>query len=228
MKKSTIIATSFATLVLASILVLYTDAKNHLNYKDPNIDMKTFPLTGFSVIVAGKGADVHVDYAKKNAIEVEYLKNKMVKKPLYKLRNDTLFVYGGLRTFVKISNLKSIRAHKTYWLGVGTFNLDSLRIDIAGGEIQFYGQDKFRSNIKNLTINASDSAKIIDSGTKIDKLTLQAGSDSDCRFWGECKHIEAKISDETVIQFYKSPISVKYEGDYTSKIKIRDGYPTVQ
>ncbi len=220
MKISNIIALALSVIVIASILVLFTDAKNHENYKDPNIEMKTFSLSEFSVIVVGQGADVHVDYAKSNSIEVEYFKNKLLKMQVYRLQNDTLFLHSGLRTFVKVNNLKLIQAHNPGWIGVGIFNLDSLQIDIAGGYLELRKIDDKKSKIKNLTINTSDYARVVASETEVEYLSLKATDKSTCDFWGKCKNVNAALKTNSDVFFKHNPENLQIERDKESSFRI--------
>lgn len=220
MKISNIIITAFAITMLASMLVLFIDSKNHQNDKNPNIEMKTFPLSEFSVIVVGQGADVHVDYAKSNSIEVEYFKNKLVKMQVYRLQNDTLFVHSGLRTFVKVNNLKLIQAHNPGWIGVGIFNLDSLHIDISGGYLELRKINNKKSKIKNLTINTSDYARIVASETEVENLSLKATDKSTCDFWGNCKNVNAALKTNSDVFFKHNPENLQIERDKESSFRI--------
>jgi len=220
MKISNIIIIAFAIAVLASMLVLFVDAKNHQNYKDPNIEMKSFPLSDFSVVIAEKSSDIHLNPSDTNAIEIEYLKNKVVKNQIYKLQNDTLFVYGGLRTFVKCNKLKSIRANKPLWFGIGNFNLDSLYIDVTGGYFQFNKNDNKLTKIQHCTINATDSARVVVSDTKIGNITLHASVNSNCDFWSECEHVTGELKNKTRAFFKHNPQTIQLKRDKDSSFRI--------
>jgi len=220
MKFSNIIALTLSVIVIVSILVLFTDAKNHENYIDPNIEMKTFPLSEFSVIVVGQGAIVHVDYAKSNAIEVEYFKNNLVKMQVYKLQNDTLFVHSGLRTFVKVNNLKLIQGHNPGRIGIGIFSLDSLHINIAGGYLELRKVNNKKSKIKNLTINSSDYARVVASETEVDNLILNTTDKSTCDIWGKCKKVNATLKTNSDVFFKHNPENLQIERDKDSRFRI--------
>jgi len=209
MKISNIIITAFAIAVLTSMLVLFIDSKNHKKYVDPNIEMKTFLLSDFSVIVAEKGADVHINSSDTNSIKIEYLKNKVVKNKLYKQLNDTLFVYGGLRTFVKCSKLKGIRANKSFWMGVIQLKLDSLDVTISSGRLNFFANDSIKTEIKNLVINATDSAFINTSNISVENFVLNAKDKTVCEFYGNYKHVDVKLSNNSTLFFNNNPECMK-------------------
>ena len=61
MKTSNIIIIAFATFVLVGVLILFVDAKQHKTKNDNNFSYKEFSLPAFSVVVAEKGSDLHVD-----------------------------------------------------------------------------------------------------------------------------------------------------------------------
>ena len=220
MKISNIIITAFAIAVLASMLVLFIDSKNHKKYVDPNIEMKTFSLSDFTVVVAEKGSDVHINSSDTNSIKIEYLKNKVVKNQLYKQQNDTLFVYGGFRTFVKCSKLKAIRANKAFWVGVHRFKLDSLDVKISSGRLYFIANDSIRNEFKNLVINATDSAYLNTSNTHVENFVLNAKDKSVCEFYGNYKHVDVKLSNNSTLVFNSNPQTIKLERDKESSFRM--------
>jgi hypothetical protein len=221
MKISNIIIASLAIAVLASMLVLFIDSKNHKKYIDPNIEMKTFLLSNFSVVVAEKGSDVHINSSDTNAIEIEYLKNKVVKNQLYKQQHDTLFVYAGFRTYVKCHNLKAIRANNVFWMGVGQTNFDSLDVTISGGRLNFYASDSIKTTIKNLVINATDSAYINTSNVKVENFKLNAKARANFDLYGNYKHVDVKLSNNSTLFFNSNPLTIKLERDTTSNFRMR-------
>jgi hypothetical protein len=221
MKISNIIITALAITVIASMMVLFIDAKNHQNYKNPNIETKTFLLSDFTVVVAEKGADVHINSSDTNSIAIEYIKNQVVKNQLYKQKNDTLFVYGGLRTFVKCSKLKAIQANKAFWVGVIQFKLDSLDVTINSGRLNFIANDSIRNEFNKLVINASDSAIIYTSNISVENFVLNAKTKANCEFYGNYKHVDVKLSNNSTLFFNSNPLTIKLEQDKKSSFRIR-------
>jgi len=220
MKISRIIIIAFVIFVVGSMLFLFVDSKNSKNNDALNERLKSFSLENYSVIVAEDGSDIHVDQSDTNKIDVEYLKDKKIKKQMYKLSKDTLYVYGGLRTFVKCKSLKSIVAHKTDWLGVGKFNLDSLQVDVNGGWLEFNGDDADKTKIKMLTMNISDSARVETYNVEINDFRLNAKGKSDLRIFGYYKKADAKILEKTTLNFGGAPLSLKLEKDESSTINM--------
>lgn len=220
MKTSNIIIIAFATFILAGMLILFVDAKQFQKKQKAAITFKEFALPAFSVVVAEKGSDVHLDQSDSTYIKVEYLKDKPVTKKMYKVSNDTLYVYGGLRTFVKCSKLKAIRANKPFWMGVSQFKLDSLHIKICSGSLNFYANDSIKTEIKKLVINASDSANINTSNIKVENFVLNAKDKTICEMYGKFKHVYAKLSNNSTLFFNSNPQSIKFERDTTSGFRI--------
>lgn len=220
MKISNIIITAYVVLVIGSLLVLFVDSKYHKNNEPANTEMKTYPLGNFSVVVAEQGSDVHLDQADSLKIEVEYIKNQPAHKQLYKLSNDTLYVFGGLRTFVKCKHVKSIISHKAYWLGVSNFSADSLQLDINGGHVYFSGEGNKNIEIKKLIVNASDTADIETYNLTSDKLVLKASGKSYLRFYGNYKSADVDIKEQTELQITKNIVSLNLVKDDKSNISV--------
>lgn len=135
MKSSNKIIISFAAFVLAGMIILFADAKQHNEVAQDNFIFKEFKLPAFTVVVTENGADLHLDKSDKRMIKVEYIKNKPTPAKIYELKNDTLFVYGGLRTFVECPDVKAIVGNKPYWVGVNNFSPDTMTIKMNGGRL---------------------------------------------------------------------------------------------
>ena len=220
MKISNIIITAYVVLVIGSLLVLFVDSKYHKNNEPANTEMKTYPLGNFSVVVAEQGSDVHLDQADSLKIEVEYIKNQPAPNQLYKLSNDTLYVFGGLRTFVKCKHVKSIISHKTHWLGVSNFSADSLQLDINGGHVYFGGEGDKNIEIKKLIVNASDTADIETYNLTSEKLVLKASNKCYLRFYGNYKSADVDIKEQTELQITKNIMSLNLVKDDKSNINV--------
>lgn len=220
MKISNIIITAYVVLVIGSLLVLFVDSKYHKNNEPANTEMKTYPLGNFSVVVAEQGSDVYLVQADSLKIEVEYIKNQPAPSQLYKLSNDTLYVFGGLRTFVKCKHVKSIISHKTHWLGVSNFSADSLQLDINGGHVYFGGEGDKNIEIKKLIVNASDTADIETYNLTSEKLVLKASSKCYLRFYGNYKSADVDIKEQTELQITKNIMSLNLVKDDKSNINV--------
>ncbi len=217
MKISNLIILAFAVIVIGSLLVLFIDSKYHNENENSNFEKKTYPLADFSVVVAEKEANIQLDYGQKNEIDVEYQKNEIPEKlnlKIYKLCNDTLYIYGGLRTFVKSNNLKSIIAQKTRWFGLGQFKYDSLKVDVVSGNIML------DADIKKLVLIVSDSAYVRTLNHKVENLNLFAKGKSNIELNGNYKTVNARIYEKKNISFEGSPASLKFQRDSTSTITI--------
>jgi hypothetical protein len=147
MKTSNIIRIAFATFILGGILILFVDGKknrnsnnNNFNNKqnnyteeDGNFRYKEFPLQEFSVVVAEKGSNLHLDQSDSRIIKVQYDINKPTPAKLYEITNDTLHIYKGLKLFVKCKNITAIIGNKPLWVGVNNFTPDSMTLKMSGG-----------------------------------------------------------------------------------------------
>lgn len=203
MKTSNIIIIAFAIFILAGMLILFVDSKQHKKKSAENISIKEFALPPFSVVVAEKGSDLHLNYSDSTFIEVEYLKDKPVPEKLYKVSNDTLYVYGGLRTFVKCKEVKKFVGNNAKWTGINSLMFDSLNVKISGGSLQIsnysengtHKQDAFKHlsiytntgyvsihdlNLEKLLV-VSDSALIeINSYAKVAHIKLSNNAKVNC------------------------------------------------
>lgn len=221
MKISRIIIISFAVFVIGSLLILFIDSKNHKKDEVKGAQLKSFPLHNFSVVVAEKSSDVHLNQSDKNEIAVEFLKDKLVKKQMFKLLNDTLYVYGGLRTFVDCKKIKSLIVHKAFWLGVNNFKLDSLNIDVTGGQVIFSANDKDKTNIGLMNMNVRDTASIeVSKDVVIDDICINATDKSNLRLFGKYTKADVRIKEKTELFFNDAPLSLKLERDKYSIIHI--------
>jgi len=179
MKTSNIIIIAFAAFIISGMLFLFIDAKKHKKEVENNISFKEFPLATFSVIVAEKGSDLHIDWSDSTVVKVEYLKDKKTPSKIYEVVNDTLRVYGGLRTFVKCKKIATIIGNKPFWVGVNNFTPDSLTIRMNGGSL-YYDKDRGNKDEKldqktfNLGIIANDSAYVEINNNKLHNLSVMS------------------------------------------------------
>jgi hypothetical protein len=179
MKTSNIIIIAFATFIIGGMLFLFTDAKRHKEVPKIETSFKEFALPSFSVVVAEKGADVHIDQSDSTIVKIEYLKDKKTPSKIYEVVNDTLHIYGGLRTFVKCKKITAIIGNKPFWVGVNNFTPDSMTIRMNGGQL-IYNRNRsdkskrFNQKIFNLRIIANDSAHVVIDDAKIHNLSVKS------------------------------------------------------
>lgn len=220
MKTSNIIIIAFVVFIIGSTIFLFADSKNHKDNEKQNTEMKSYPLTEFSVVVAEQGSDVHLDAATKNEMSVEFLNDKEIKKQMYKLKNDTLYVYGGLRTFVKCKKLKSIIVNKAFWVGLNGFKQDSLGINAVGGRIVFESNDT-KMNIGAMQLNVSDSASVeMYNDIAVGDLLVDATDEANLRLLGVYKSADIKIRKQTELTFNHAPLNFKLDRDENCKVNI--------
>ena len=220
MKISRIIIIAFAAFVFGSILILFIDSKKHKIDELTEAEMKSFPLGSFSVLVAEKSADIHVDYANSSKIVLDISKDKVLKNKMYRLSNDTLYVYGGMRTFVKCKKLKAIIGHKQNWVGINSVGNDSLHLDITGGQLVFNESGKHNMQLKSLAIHACDSAVIRAFAVSIDDLHIDAKEKAKLECYGHYKNVDAQLNGKSELTFGNNPLSMAIKRDESSVINV--------
>jgi len=133
MKTSLKISIVFAIFLVVSTLFLFTDAIKHNKEEIAKISFKEYTLPSFKVIVAEKGSDVNIVRSDSTLIKIEYVKGKKVPAKLYEVIDDTLHVYGGLRSFVKCDNITSVIGKHQWWFGIFKFAPKLIKLRLTGG-----------------------------------------------------------------------------------------------
>jgi len=220
MKTSNIIIIAFVLFIVSGMIILFADSKIRHQQMQSRFTYKEYPLGVFSCVVVKDSADVHIDQSDSSFIKVEYNKEKPTPATIYEIKNDTLFISGGLRTFVKCKTLKDVRANKPYWLGVGVFQLDMLQISIKGGILQFYTHTNKRSRLNNLVINATDSSRIYGRDVDVERLTLHASTNTYCEFRGDGMQLSAELKNKSDVLISNSPESISLKRDKESSFKV--------
>jgi hypothetical protein len=106
-------------------------------------------------------------------------------------------------------------------MGVGQTNFDSLDVTISGGRLNFYASDSIKTTIKNLVINATDSAYINTSNVKVENFKLNAKARANFDLYGNYKHVDVKLSNNSTLFFNSNPLTIKLERDTTSNFRMR-------
>jgi len=224
MKTSNIIIIAFAASIIGGILFLFVDAKKHKKEIENNISFKEFPLATFSVVVAEKGSDLHLDWSDSTIVKVEYIKDKKTPSKMYEVVNDTLHVYGGLRNFVKCKKIATIIGNKPFWVGVNSFSPDSLTIRMNGGSL-YYNNDRGNKNEKldqktfNLGIIANDSAYVEINNNKLHNLSVKSDNS---KIINNCyiKSVNATLSNKAEFISLDKIINLAVEKDSTCQVRI--------
>ena len=223
MKTSTIIIVAFAIFIVGGMLFLFVDAKDHKNKIENNLSFREFPLPAIKVVVAEKGSDLHIDRSDSSNIKIEYAKDKKTPSKLYTVSHDTLYVYSGLRMFVKCKNVVAIIGNKPFWIGVYNLTQDSLLVKMNGGQF-FFNIDNERNhtinqNIFNLGIIANDSARIEIGNAILNNLTVRSDN---AAIINHCntKHLNAKLVNKTRFYNYNKVETLSIEKDKTSQVQI--------
>ncbi|HEY6915071.1 MAG TPA: hypothetical protein VI413_10380 [Paludibacter sp.] len=224
MKKSNIILIAFSVFILASILVLFIFGKKHNDEEKIN-HIRYTQLSPFSVIVTEKGADVHIDFSDTARIGVEYLEKKKSLK-LYSIKGDTLFVKGGLRTFVKCPKLTALECRESFWVGVSNYSTDTLKANITGGRVYFYTADNIDEEkgigkiVKPvLLLHASQKAEV-DIYKLLNTLSVTISDGSFVNNRLQIGKLNAKLIDKSTLQLSASPSQSAVVRDSTSRFRV--------
>ena len=225
MKTSNIIIIAFATFVLGGVLLLFVDAKQHKKKNENNFIYKEFTLPAFSVVVAEKGSDLHVDQSDSRIIKVQYDKSKPTPSKLYEVSNDTLHIYSGLRMFVKCKDLSVLIGKKPYWVGVNNFTSDSLTLSMNGGALFFntygYTQKKVIPKIANMTLIASDSAYVEIKNVQFQHLFVKSNN-AEMNLYCNAKNSVLKLENHTKLFCFDNFDKLSVEKDDASRITLNN------
>ena len=221
MKTSNIIIIAFTAFIIGGMLFLFVDAKKHKKEVENNISFKEFPLAAFSVVVAEKGSDLHLDQSDSTIVKVEYLKDKKTPSKIYEVVNDTLHIYGGLRTFVKCKKITTIIGNKPFWVGVNNFTPDSMTIRMNGGQFNYSidKSKKFNQKILNLKITSNDSAHVVIDDARIHNLSVKSDNS---KIINNCyvNSVSATLSNESEFISLDKIKNLVVEKDSTSQVRI--------
>jgi len=225
MKKSNIILIAFGLFLVGGMLALYVDSIYHIDEKNQEITKnKEVLLPPFSVIVAEKGSDLHIEQSDTNKITIEYFPDIKIPSNLYAVSGDTLYTYSGLRLFVKCRELNAIIGKKHKWIGINDLLTDYLTIRMSGGEMYFNNEmlnakdskGKKSPKFVNINIVARDSAYINIYNAYINNLDLQADSASirtECRI----NNLNVKLIHKSKLEMLSNAGLFKIEKDSTSQ-----------
>ena len=224
MRTSNIIITAFASCIIGGMIYLFVDAKKHKKEVENNISFKEFPLASFSVVIAEKGSDLHLDQSDSTIVKVEYLKDEKTPSKIYEVVNDTLHIYGGLRTFVKCKKVTAIIGNKSLWVDVNNFTPDSMTIRMNCGELDYNINDlekrkKFNQKVFNLRMIANNSALIVINDANIQNLLVKSDNS---KIINNCnvKSINAELSNKSEFSSLDKIRNLVVEKDSTSQVRI--------
>ena len=227
MKKSNIILIAFAGFIVGSTLLLFIDGKKHKNDKpDKGFKEITYQQApAFSVIVTEKDADVHIDFSETAQIGVEF-PGKKKDFSLFRTQGDTLFVKGGLRTFVKCPKLTTLICRHSFWVGVSVYNADTLRANAAGGQLHFYTADNI-DEVKGigkivkptLILRATDKANV-NLYKALTKLQATITESSSVYSVLSVTSVDAQLSQHSVLSLDNNAFNLNIQRDSTSTINM--------
>jgi len=168
MKISRIIFTSFFSLIgifLLSLMFLGFIYKDKKNFSQNGSKYKTekIELEAFSHISAKSGCKLNIYSAEKPSFSYHVEKEKENKKPVYEIKNDTLFIistgttkHGVLKLMTH--NLKTIKANKSK-LYLASIKLDTLSVSLVKTDLSF-GNDETSILYFNLQLKDQSDVKV--------------------------------------------------------------------
>jgi len=225
MKKSNITIIAFGLFLVGGMLALFVGSKYHNYEKDQELTKnKEVLLPPFSVIVAEKGSDLHIEQSDTNKLTIEYFPDKKIPSKLYAVSGDTLYAYSGLRLFVKCRNLNEVIGKKHKWVGINDLLTNALTIRMSGGEMYFNNEMLNAKNSKvkkspkfvDVSIFASDSAYINIYDVHINNLNLKADSASirtECRI----NNLNVKLVHKSKLEMLSNSGFFEIKKDSTSQ-----------
>jgi len=215
MKTSNIIITAFAILLVGSMFFLFADTVKHTKDEIAKISFKEYPISkSFKVIVAEKGSDVNIVRSGTTSMRIEYITGKKVPAKMYEVINDTLFVYGGLRTFVKCDNITTVIGKHQWWFGVYEFAPELIKLRMTGGT-GTYSNEGIEAKPFDIDLTVTDSASIEIKNVNLRNLNLtvdRATVNLDCHI----KNIAGNIKGHSTLHGIQSAQNITLQRDTTS------------
>ncbi|HEY5498961.1 MAG TPA: hypothetical protein VIK20_01120 [Bacteroidales bacterium] len=224
MKKSSIIAIAWGIFVVGGLLTYLIDQRIYEDKKiKPNALMKDIELPPFSVIVAERNSDLHVEQSNSNKLSIEYYKGSMIPSNLYAVKGDTLYVYSGLRLFLKCKNVNTIIGRKHFWMGITNVAPKDLKIDMSDGDFYYYNTDSIAKRVTNLSVLARDSAYLEINDRFVENIKINSDS-AVVQIVTTSNNITAKLKHKASLNFNNSFQNLTVEKDKTSYYGIGRNY----
>jgi len=187
------------------------------NYIQPVVEMKDIQLSKFKIIVAEKGANVHVTQSDSSMISIGYFKEMKNQEKLYAISGDTLHVYGGLRTFVRCNNLTTVVGNSPSFLGIDKFVPKKLKVKMNGGKFVFdnRGMTTPEFDIDIMSISGADITIYYTNARNINI----ASDNSKINLWSKVSVITGKIKNHSLIENIFNGEKITLERDNTSTFR---------
>jgi hypothetical protein len=218
MKTSNIIITAFAILLVGSMFFLFADTVKHAKDEIAKISFKEYPLAKkFKVIVAEKGSDVNIARSGTTSMQIEYIAGKKVPAKMYEVVNDTLFVYGGLRTFVKCDNITTVIGRHQWWFGVYNFSPDLIKLRSAGGTAT-YSNEGIEEKPFDIDLTACDGASIEIHNVNLRNLNV-TGDKAHVKLDCHIQNIVGKVKNHSSLTGIQSALNITIQRDTTSNLQ---------
>ena len=217
MKTSNISITAFAILLVGSMFFLFADAVKHTRNETYTCTYIEHPIPSFKVIVAEKGSDVNIVRSDTTSMRIEYITGKKVPAKMYEVINDTLFVYGGLRTFVKCDNITTVIGRHQWWFGVYNFSPDLIKLRSAGGTAT-YSNEGLEEKPFDIDLAACDSASIEIHNVNLRNLNV-TGDNAHVKLDCHIQNIVGKVKNHSSLTGIQSALNITIQRDTTSNLQ---------
>lgn len=224
MKKSNIIIIAFTAFVVIGTLIFYIDGKKN-EKKDKNgiagAKMKTVELSNFSVVVGEENAEIDVKSSDSALLKIAYTKEQPLKTNVYKIANDTLYLYQGNKILVYNKNIKTIISKKASVINVVNLNTDSLKLELLGGNVNLYNEGEQKSKFIHLNISAKDSASVqVTGNVSSQELTLNVNNSELNLYSGVFKIIKGNLENHSrlILRTLSNVNDLQIKRDDTSSI----------
>ena len=218
MKTSNIIITAFTILLVGSMFFLFAGTVKHAKDEIAKISFKEYPLAKkFKVIVAEKGSDVNIARSGTTSMQIEYIAGKKVPAKMYEVVNDTLFVYGGLRTFVKCDNITTVIGRYQWWFGVYNFSPDLIKLRSAGGTAT-YSNEGIEEKPFDIDLAACDGASIEIHNVNLRNLNV-TGDKAHVKLDCHIQNIVGKVKNHSSLTGIQSALNITIQRDTTSNLQ---------
>lgn len=199
---------------------IYKDKKN-FNHNGDTYKTEKIELEAFSHVSAKPGCKLNIFSAGKPGLSYLVEKDKKNKKPVYEIKNDTLFIissgtskHGILKLMTH--NLKTIKANKSK-LYLANIKLDTLSVSLVKTDLSF-GNDETSILYFNLQLKDQSDVKVWNFNGSEVKMDVK---DSHCYMSSDShlKKISGKIGKNSKVTLPKTR-RLDLDIDQSSSVKM--------
>ena len=249
MKTSNIIISAFAIFLIGGMLTLFIDAKHYKKTFDESIVSREIALPQFSVVVAEKGANfIDLQQSDSTQLTFKYFKSQKMPSKLYKVSNDTLYLYchnNTLQMVIKCKNIKSIISYEATNLNFYKFTPDTMTLNMTGGNVHFNNENlkgmklieksivlnitatkysfiEFKNvNINKINLNSNKSLTNIITNFSMDYFKKNhISNETQFCMNRKTKFIIATLKNNSTLRISENPLKLNVDCDSTSGFQI--------